>query len=149
MQAFRTLSFTARFLIATTIPGMAAFGASWGGCGPTVRVKDPKPRDFRQAQPRRRQRIQAGLRPIACPDRPLSAARGSRTATFTDLPAAKALTAEKARGTVLIVISGDFARALSQHSDCRRSRGPSRLGERARARGQLARDEFLAERPAL
>lgn len=42
MQAFRTLSVTARFLIATTIPGVAAFGAGWAGCGPAIKVEDPE-----------------------------------------------------------------------------------------------------------
>lgn len=42
MRAFRTFSLTARFLIAMTIPGMAAFGTSWGTCGPSIRIKDPE-----------------------------------------------------------------------------------------------------------
>lgn len=42
MRTFRIFSLTARFLIAMTIPGMAAFGSSWGTCGPTIRIKDPE-----------------------------------------------------------------------------------------------------------
>ena len=41
LRTLRTFRLTARFLIAMTVPGMAAFGSGWGGCGPTLRMADP------------------------------------------------------------------------------------------------------------
>lgn len=42
MRTLRTMGLTARFLVAMTIPGMAAFGTSWGTCSSSIRIKDPE-----------------------------------------------------------------------------------------------------------